>query len=234
MLDFWLHIPAFGSLFNAGAVLVGGGVGLLVGRFIPARTHPIVFQCFGLFSLYLGFDMAWKTRNMLVVLASLATGAIAGELMDIDARLNSLGERLRSRVKIGGDTFTKGFVTATLLFCIGSMAILGAIEEGVKGDPHLLLTKGVMDGIVSVLFAASLGVGVLFSALPLLIYEGALTLAAGQVQAFITPAMIDNLSGTGGLMIVGLGLSMLKAAEIKTANLLPGLLFAVLLTAVIS
>ena len=177
--------------------------------------------------------MALETRDVLAVLLSFILGTAAGELMDLDARLNGLGDWLKAKLQIGGDTYTEGFVTATLLFCIGSMSILGAIENGIRNDPGLLVTKGVMDGLSSVFLAASLGVGVLFSALPILLYQGALTFAAGWAQAAITPAMVDNLSGLGGLVIVGIGLNLLRIAEIRTGNMLPGLVLIVLLTALL-
>ena len=230
-MDFWAHVPAIGSIFNAGAIVVGGGFGLLIGRFIPKKLHLIIFQCFGLFCLYMGVDMALKTKDMLIVLISLVLGAIVGELADLDARLLAGGEYVKTKLKMNDGNFTEGFVTTTLLFCVGSMAILGAIEEGARGNPNLLFTKGVMDGTSSILFAASLGIGTLFAALPLLLYQGTLTLAAGWAGAIITPAIIANLTGLGGLMIVAIGLNLLKIVEIKTCNLLPALIFVSLLTA---
>ncbi len=232
-MEFLSSIPAGGSLFNAFAILLGGAVGLAAGRFVPDRIQRSIFQCLGLFCLYLGLDMALETRDVLAVLLSFILGTAAGELMDLDARLNGLGDWLKAKLQIGGDTYTEGFVTATLLFCIGSMSILGAIENGIRNDPGLLVTKGVMDGLSSVFLAASLGVGVLFSALPILLYQGALTFAAGWAQAAITPAMVDNLSGLGGLVIVGIGLNLLRIAEIRTGNMLPGLVLIVLLTALL-
>ena len=151
--------------------------------------------------------MALRMQHVLAVLLSFILGTAAGELMDLDVRLNSLSDRLKARLRIGSETFTEGFVTAALLFCIGSMAILGAIEDGVRGNPGLLVTKGVMDGTAALFLSASLGVGVLFSALPVLLYQGALTFAAGGAQALITPAMLADLSGLGGLMIMGIGLN---------------------------
>ena len=151
--------------------------------------------------------------------------------MDLDVRLNALSDRIKARLRIGSKTFTEGFVTATLLFCIGSMAILGAIEDGVRGNPGLLVTKGVMDGTATLFLTASLGVGVLFSALPVLLYQGALTLAAGWAQALITPAMLADLSGLGGLMIMGIGLNLLRITEIRTGNMLPGLVLMLLFSA---
>ena len=224
-------IPAGGSLFNAFAILLGGSIGLAAGRFVPERVQRSIFQCLGLFCLYLGLDMALRMQHVLPVLLSFVLGTAAGGLMNLDDRLNGLGNWLKAKLRIGSDTYTEGFVTATLLFCIGSMSILGAIEDGVRNSPGLLVTKGVMDGISSIFLAASLGVGVLFSALPLLFYQGALTFAAVWAQSAITPAILDNLSGLGGLMIMGIGLNLLRITEIRTGNMLPGLILILLLSA---
>ena len=232
-MDFLSGIPAGGTLFNALAILLGGAVGLFAGRLVPKRIQRSVFQCLGLFCLYLGVDMALKMQHVLPVLLSFILGTATGELMDLDSRLNALSDRIKTRLRIGSETFTEGFVTATLLFCIGSMAILGAIEDGVRGNPGLLVTKGVMDGTAALFLAASLGVGVLFSALPVLLYQGALTLAAGWAQALITPAMLADLSGLGGLMIMGIGLNLLRITEVRTGNMLPGLILIVLLAALL-
>ena len=232
-MEFLSGIPAGGTLFNALAILLGGAIGLFADRLVPERVQRSIFQCLGLFCLYLGADMALRMQHVLAVLLSFILGTAAGELMDLDVRLNSLSDRLKARLRIGSETFTEGFVTAALLFCIGSMAILGAIEDGVRGNPGLLVTKGVMDGTAALFLAASLGVGVLFSALPVLLYQGALTFAAGGAQALITPAMLADLSGLGGLMIMGIGLNLLRITEVRTGNMLPGLILIVLLAALL-
>ena len=230
-MEFLSGIPAGGTLFNALAILLGGAIGLFAGRLVSERVQRSIFQCLGLFCLYLGADMALRMQHVLAVLLSFILGTAAGELMDLDVRLNALSDRIKARLRIGSETFTEGFVTATLLFCIGSMAILGAIEDGVRGNPGLLVTKGVMDGTATLFLTASLGVGVLFSALPVLLYQGALTFAAGWAQALITPAMLADLSGLGGLMIMGIGLNLLRIAEIRTGNMLPGLVLMLLFSA---
>ena len=232
-MEFLSGIPAGGTLFNALAILLGGAIGLFAGRLVSERVQRSIFQCLGLFCLYLGADMALRMQHVLAVLLSFILGTAAGELMDLDVRLNSLSDRLKARLRIGSETYTEGLVTAALLFCIGSMSILGAIEDGVRGNPGLLVTKGVMDGTAALFLAASLGVGVLFSALPVLLYQGALTFAAGWAQALITPAMLADLSGLGGLMIMGIGLNLLRITEVRTGNMLPGLILIVLLAALL-
>ncbi|NLL36374.1 MAG: DUF554 domain-containing protein [Fretibacterium sp.] len=231
-MEFLRHIPMGGTLFNAAAIVAGGLCGLLIGRFIPERVHRAIFQCFGLFCFYLGIDMALRTKGLLVCLMSLTVGVIIGELLDLDSRLASVGDFLKAKTGRGRhETFTEGFVSSTLLYCIGSMAILGSIENGINNNPDILVAKGVMDGTSSILLAASLGVGVLFSSLPLMLYQGVITLAAGQAQIFITPTMMDNLSGVGGIMILAIGFNLLKIVEIKTCNYLPAVLLVVLLSA---
>ena len=232
-MEFLSGIPAGGTLFNALAILLGGAIGLFAGRLVSERVQRSIFQCLGLFCLYLGADMALRMQHVLAVLLSFILGTAAGELMDLDSRLNSLSDRIKARLRIGSETYTEGLVTAALLFCIGSMSILGAIEDGVRGNPGLLVTKGVMDGTAALFLAASLGVGVLFSALPVLLYQGALTFAAGWAQALITPAMLADLSGLGGLMIMGIGLNLLRITEVRTGNMLPGLILIVLLAALL-
>jgi len=234
-MEFLSNIPAGGTLFNAAAIVAGGFAGLMVGRFITEKACKLVFQCLGLFSLYLGFSMAGKAQGFLVVMFALLTGAIAGVLLDIDGILTRFGDNLKRRFDNGGETknFTRAFVTASILFCIGSMPVIGAIENGINGDPSLFLLKGCMDGAATVFFVASMGIGALFSALPLLIYQGSLTFAAQWLNAFITPTMMDNLSGLGGLIIIGLGFNLLEISDIKTSNLLPGVAFVLLFSALV-
>ena len=232
-MDFLSNIPAGGTLFNAAAIVAGGSAGLLAGRFIPEKAFKLIFQCLGLFILYLGFSMAGKTQGMLVVLFALLIGAVIGVLLDIDGMLTRCGDALKRRFAADEKTgnFTQAFATTSIIYCVGSMAVIGAIENGINNDPSILLVKGCLDGALSVLFAASMGIGVLFSALPILVYQGALTFAAQWFNAFITPSMMDNLSGLGGLIVMGIGLNLLEITDIKTSNLLPGIVFVLLFSA---
>ncbi len=218
-----------GTITNTAAVLLGSGIGLLIHSRLPKRITTIVFQAIGLFTLLLGVSMALKTDRYLIMVFSLVLGAICGELIDLDAGFNRMSEALKRRLKIGGDGFTEGLITAFFLFCVGSMTILGAFEEGLGGEPTLLMTKSVLDGFSSIALAASLGIGVLFSALPLFLVQGGLTLFAASLQDFFTPEMIDALSAVGGVLLLGLGISILEIKRIKVANLLPSLVFILLL-----
>ena len=230
MLEIFKSIPAGGTVFNCIAVLIGGLVGLFAGRFIPEKTRDTIFNCIGLFTCYVGINMTLNTKNSIAVLISLVLGALTGEFLGLEDKLNSLGDKLRDRFSKSDSNFTQGFVNATLLFCVGAMAIIGAFNDGLRHDPEILITKGIMDGVVSVIFAGSFGIGVLFSIFPVFIYQGAFTLAASLLESLITPEMYANISGIGGLMIIGIGLNLLNIKKIKLCDMLPGLLYVILFT----
>ena len=230
MLEIFKTIPAGGTVFNSLAVLAGGSLGLAVGRFIPERLNKTIFNCMGLFTLYVGINMSLNTKHSIAVLISLVLGAVTGDLLGIETKLNSLGDTIKAKLHTSDAGFTQGFVNATLLFCIGSMAIIGAFNDGIRHDPELLITKGIMDGIISILFAGSLGIGVLFSIIPMSIYQGGLTLAAVWLEPFITADMYANISGIGGLMIMGIGLNLMKITKLNLGDMLPGLVYVIFFT----
>ncbi|MBQ7154885.1 MAG: DUF554 domain-containing protein [Synergistaceae bacterium] len=230
MLEIFRAIPAGGTVFNCITVLIGSTIGLLAGKFIPEKMQQTIFNCLGLFTLYVGINMTLGTKHSIAVLLSLVLGTLTGELMGIERGLNSLGDVLKSELHIGSEKFTHGFVSATLLFCVGSMAIIGAFNDGVRHDPELLMTKGVMDGIAASMFAGAFGVGTVFSVIPMFVYQGALTFAASGLEGVITPDMFANISGAGGLMILGIGLNMLKITKLRLGDMLPGLVYVVFFT----
>jgi uncharacterized membrane protein YqgA involved in biofilm formation len=176
--------------------------------------------------------MAAKTKSLLVLVFSIVLGAIAGELLDIDRLLNRFGEWLKARLRLGGERFAEGLVAAFLLFCMGSMTVLGAIEEGMGGRPNLLAAKSVLDGFASLALAASLGIGVLFSVIPLFIYQGGLTLLAGSLHAVMSDVVVSEVSAAGGLILIGLGITILEIKQLKVLNMLPALVFAGVLAAI--
>lgn len=231
MEDFLSHLPALGTLVNALAVVAGSTAGLFIRSRLPEKLMKAIFQSIGLFTLFLGVHMASQTGNFLVLIFSLVLGSLAGEIIDLDGLLQKFGEGLKNRFSQGNDHFVEGFITASLLFCTGSMAILGAIEEGLGGFPNLLFAKSLLDGVSSLALAASLGLGVLFAALPLLVYQGGITLFAGAAQAYLSQSVIDEMSAVGGLILLGLGLVILDIKAIKVTNMLPGLLLAALMAA---
>jgi len=165
----------FGTIVNVGAVIAGSLLGLVIHKRMPEKITKLVFQAIGLFTLFLGFTMAGKTSNYLILIFSLVIGSIIGELLNIEKQINKLSDWIKAKSGSSNAKFSEGFLTSFLLFCMGSMTILGAIEEGMGGSPDLLLAKSILDGFSSIALAAAMGIGVLFSAIPLLIYQGGLT-----------------------------------------------------------
>jgi len=220
-----------GTIVNALAVLGGGLAGLRLRRRLPERTRQTAMQAIGLASLLIGVQMALETHSVLGIIISLVLGAVIGEGLHIEEGLAALGRWAERRVGASGQTtLARAFVTSSLLFCVGPMTVLGAIQDGLGQTPLLLYTKSVLDGISSVAIGATLGAGVLLSAGTILIYQGLLTLAAGVVQQLMTPAMTRELAATGGVLIVGLGLVILEVRPIRVGALLPALLVSIALT----
>jgi len=221
-----------GTLINVASVLLGGMAGLLFGARLPERVRRTVLAGLGLFTAAFGISLFLQTGNPLIVVASLLFGGLLGEWWDIEAGLARLGGWLEARANRAGAEadsarFIRGFLTASLLFCIGPMTILGAIQDGLTGDYELLAVKSVLDGFAALAFASTLGVGVLFSVLVILTYQGALTLLAGQAQAMLTEPMILEMTAVGGIVILGLAISsLLEIRPIRTGNLLPALFLA--------
>ncbi|WP_027190671.1 DUF554 domain-containing protein [Fundidesulfovibrio putealis] len=219
-----------GTIANAAAIVAGSLIGLLMhGRF-PENVKKIVFQALGLSVLLIGLQMALKMDRPLLVVFSLVLGGIAGELLRIEDRLESMGERLKRVSRSKSDLFTDGFVSASLIYCVGSMAILGSLDDGLRNDPTILLTKATLDGFASIPLASTYGVGVMFSAVPVFLYQGAMTLAAGSVREVVTPELLTQITSTGGLLILSIGVNLLGFAHIRVGNLLPAIIAAALLS----
>jgi uncharacterized protein len=218
-----------GSLVNFLAIIAGAGLGMLLRLGISASCKQTIMQAMGLAVLMIGIKMALTSQNSLIVVVSLAAGAVLGEMADLEGRLEKFGYWLTEKAGARFGDIGKGLVTASLVYCIGAMAIVGSIQEGLTGDASILYAKSLIDGIISVIFAASMGIGVMLAAVPVLLYQGAITLAAVSLQAFMSEAMLQEISGTGGVLIVAIALNMLKIVPIKLANLLPSLPLAVLL-----
>jgi len=208
---------------------VGSSIGLLIHSRLPRRITTIVFQGIGLFTLFLGITMAMKTGNFLVMIFSIVLGGIAGELLDVDGRMTRMSDYLKKRIRLKSERFSEGLVTAFLIFCMGSMSILGPIEEGLGKPPNILLAKSLLDAFSSMALAASLGVGVLFSVIPLVLYQGGITLAASYVQSFFTNVLINELTAVGGILLIGLGINILEIKNLKILNMLPSLVIVVIL-----
>jgi uncharacterized membrane protein YqgA involved in biofilm formation len=215
-----------GTLVNAAAVVLGGGAGLAVGRRVPERVRDIVMQGVGLATVLIGVQMALQVRNVVGLIVSLAVGGAIGEFLRIEELLERLGTLAQQR--LGPDersgSFVQGFVTSSLLFCVGPMTLLGAIQDGLGQPPVLLYTKAVLDGISAVALAGALGAGVVLSAVTVLVYQGGVTLLAGVVQRGMTPEVVREVTAVGGVLIFGLGLGILQVRRIRVGNLLPALL----------
>ncbi|UBM61798.1 DUF554 domain-containing protein [Candidatus Sulfidibacterium hydrothermale] len=218
-----------GTLVNVATVIVGSLTGLLLKSRLPDRFIKIFFQVIGLFTLYLGVSMALKSTHVLQMVFSLIIGAVIGESLHLDRGLEKMADVIKKRFKSKNERFTDGLLTAFLLYCMGSLTILGAIEEGMNGDPHLLLIKSLMDGVSSIALASGLGIGVLFSAVPLLIFQGGITLLAMWLGDFFPAVMITELSAVGGILLLGLGIDILGIKKIKVINMLPALVVIVFL-----
>lgn len=215
--------------------MIGSLLGFLL-PLIPERIHHTLMQGLGIAILVLGAMMAFKSENFLIVIISVAAGGVIGELLGIERRLEQLGqwlERMTNRFvkrKEGTLDVAQGFVTATLVYCIGAMAILGAIEGGLKHEHDILYTKSLLDGISSIVFTSALGIGVIFSSVPVFLYQGIIALSATLITLFVTVdmlnAVIAEVTAVGGVLIIGIGLNLLEIKKIRVANLLPALLIA--------
>lgn len=219
----------FGSLINAAAIILGGIIGMLLGSHLPDRVRYIVFQGLGLCTMVLGLKMALTMNNTLVVIFSIAGGGILGELMGIENGLMRMADALKKHSKTGNPRFTEGFVGASVMFCVGSMAILGSFDEGLRGDTTILMTKSILDGFFTIGFAAAMGIGVLFSSVPVFLYQSIVTISAAFLQPYLSSSIMTELTATGGILIVAIGMNIMEIKKIPLANMLPALPLCVLL-----
>ncbi|MBI9052693.1 MAG: DUF554 domain-containing protein [Bacteroidales bacterium] len=218
-----------GTLINAGTILIGSLIGLFLNTKLPKRFIQIVFQGIGIFTLFIGVYMAMKTNNLFYMVISIVIGGILGEWMNLEKAINNFGEKIKERFKSKNARFSEGLVTAFLLYCMGSITIVGAIEEGMGGKPDLLMAKAVLDGVSAIALSAALGVGVAFSIIPLLIYQGGLTLLAAHFGDYFAEEIITELTAVGGLLLIGLGISILEIKPLKIINMIPSLIIIILL-----
>ncbi len=221
----------FGTIVNTAAVIAGAILGLLLKKGIPERFQDAIMKGLALCVLLIGISGALEGENTLIAILSIVTGAIIGELIDIDRRLNHLGQLLEARFSKGQgeQTVARAFVTSSLLFCVGAMTIVGSLQSGLTGDHEMIYTKSMLDGIASIIFASSLGYGVLFSAAAVFVYQGAIVLLAQWVAPFLSDTVVAEMTCTGSLLIIALGLNMLGLTKIKVANYLPALFMPVVL-----
>lgn len=220
-----------GTAINVLAVLAGGGIGTLAGARLPEGMRSTAMQAIGIVTLLVGVSHFLEVDNVLVPLVSVILGLAVGELLDLDALLRRLGDRLEERFSKGESQVSRAFVTTSLLFCVGPLTVIGSLQDGLNGDYSLLALKSALDFIAALAFASVLGWGVLLSAGTVLVVQGSLTLGAAFLDAVVTGPMISSTTATGGILIFGLGLGLLDLKEIRVANMLPALLVAPLLVA---
>lgn len=223
-----------GTIVNVIAIFLGCSVGYILKSNFPEKIGNIVMQTLGLASLLIGMQMALKTDNILLMIFSLVIGGIIGEIMGIEKGLEKFGERVKLKFKSNttSERFVEGFVTASLVYCVGSMAIMGALKEGISGNPDILYTKSLLDGLTSIAFTAAMGIGVLFSVIPVFLYQGGITMLAQLIKDFLSPEVINEMTAVGGILILGIGLELLEIKKIKIGNLLPAILIAAFLAAI--
>jgi uncharacterized membrane protein YqgA involved in biofilm formation len=217
-----------GTIVNVLTVLAGTAVGLLAGRRLPERMRTTLLHGLGLVVLVIGISNATQTRNITFPLVCIVLGGLAGEALQIEERLTRLGERLQrlARRSSSSSTFVEAFVTTSLIFCVGPLTILGSIQDGLGRGAQTLIVKAALDGTVALVFASTLGIGVALSALTVLVVQGGLTLAASAANSVLTTRMIDELTATGGIMIIGIGLRLLEIKTVRVASFLPALVLA--------
>lgn len=218
-----------GTLVNIIAIVVGGSIGLLLNKKLPDRFVRVFFQVIGLFTLYLGMSMALETTHVLHMIMALIIGALVGEALNLQKGAEQISGFLKSRLNIGNEKFTEGLLTAFLLYCVGSLTILGAIEEGMGGSPKLLYVKSLMDGVSSIALASGLGIGVLFSIVPLFLLQGGITFFASIFGDFFPAVMIAEMSAVGGILLIGMSINILNIKKINVMNMLPSLVVIIIL-----
>ena len=217
-----------GTIVNGLLIIIGTLLGRLLTR-IPENMKATVMHGIGLAVIVLGLQMGFKSANFLIVILSLVIGAVLGEAWKLEDKLNSVGDWLERKLGSKGEgSISQGFVTATLIFVIGAMAIIGALDSGIRGDHDVLYTKAIIDGFTALILTTTLGIGVLFSAIPVMLYQGMIALFATQIDKFIPQALMDSfileLTATGGVMIFAIGLNLIGLTKIRVANLLPGII----------
>ena len=215
---------------NAVTVILGSLLGLLLNKRLKAEYTKTIVACMGICTMVIGITSAIATSNIIIVIVCLVLGTVLGELIKLEQRMDGIGNALQKKVPHSGGRFTEGFVTASLLFCVGSMSIMGSFEAGLNSDYDIIFAKSAMDGIMAVTLAATMGVGVIFSSLTVIVYQGALTLLAGVVAPLLTDPIITEMSAVGGVMLIGTGMNIigLTKERIRVGNMLPALIFPII------
>ena len=210
-----------GTIVNALAIIAGSLLGFVLKGGIPQAYRVTIMQAVGLTVVLIGLKGAFQAREILLLIFSMAIGSLCGEFLKIEQRLENLGDWLERRLAGSGNGVSRGFVTASLIFCVGSMAIVGSLESGLAGNHQTLFAKSVLDGITSIIFTSTLGIGVIFSAVSVFVYQGLITVTATMVKPFLTPSVINEMSAVGGLLITAIGINLLEIKKLKLGNMLP-------------
>jgi uncharacterized membrane protein YqgA involved in biofilm formation len=226
-------MPGSGTLLNVITVLIGTAMGLFFRHRLNEAFKSIILQGVGILTLVIGLQMALKTESILIVLTSVLLGGLTGQLLKLDAKLDLIAGRLKHRFARKNDMFfSEGFITASIIFCVGPMTILGSINDGLRGDIDLLALKSVLDGFTAIALSASFGIGVLFSVLTIIIIQGGITVSAALIDRLLNNFMINEMTAVGGVLIIGIGLIILDIKKITVTNFLPALVYAPLIAAV--
>ncbi len=212
-----------GTIVNCLTIIAGSLVGIFFRNGIPEKYNQTVMQAIGLCVILIGMKNALGSNDLVIIIVSLALGSLMGEWIGIENYLERLGNFLETKFSKKSSGFSAGFVTASLMYCVGSMAIVGSLESGLTGNHDTLFAKATLDGIVGIILSSSMGVGVLFAAVPVLLYQGSITLMAGLLKPLLVPAVISQMSAVGGLLIMALGLNMVREKKLKVGNMLPAI-----------
>ena len=225
----------WGTIVNVLAILVGSVLGITGGNFLNEETKDTVSKGVALGVILIGMQMAFATEHLIVVLVSIVLGAVTGEIIGVEKIINKIAQLMEKKLKSksGDRGIAKGFVTATLIYCVGAMSIMGSLQSGLTGEHSILYAKSVLDGVTSIVLASTLGIGVALSALPLLIYQGGITLLANVIEPLIIQEAVTEMKAVGGLLIVAIALNMLELVKIRVGNMLPAVVYAVLLTTLV-
>ncbi len=226
-------MKGLGTALNVAAVLFGAGIGKALGARLSSAVRETVMDALGLLTLVIGVSLALETRNPLIILGSVLIGGVIGEGLGIESRLERMSDRVRNRLSIRDTTFTEGFVTASLLFCVGPMTIIGSLQDGLRGDYELLAIKSVLDGFAALAFASTLGWGVAFAGVTVLVYQGTLTAVAGLLAGVLSGPSGTELNAVGGLLIAAIGLRLLEVRRVRVGNLLPALFVAPIIVGIV-
>lgn len=217
-----------GTFVNTGAILAGSLIGISAGKFLPERIKTIAMQALGLSVVLIGLKMALSGKEPIVAIGCVLLGAITGEVIKIEQAVERIGEWLKARFRSDSSTFVQGFVSASILYLTGAMMIVGSIQDGTTGDASTLYIKSLLDGVASVALSSTLGIGVAFSALSVLLVQGSITLLSSKLLFMQNPAVLDAVTAAGGLLILGIGTNLLALTKIRIGNFLPALLYAIL------